>query len=124
MEGHYSPELWRRFVRVDQAGEQIISIVHRAGGVIPLKAIFPTARCAHQGLIGLEMYTLPSDPDDHCPLPSFMLSASTENVRCNLNGENVADGLFEMYPRSTIQTRRKIDFMMNEIPHPITPDQS
>jgi hypothetical protein len=116
LEGYYFPDVWRRFIRTDKSGERIILLAHPAGVVIPLKVIFPTERCQRQGIIGLEMYTPPKDPEADYASPSFALSSATGSARRNLQGEIVAEGLYAMYPRSTAQTRRVLDYVMNEIP--------
>jgi hypothetical protein len=118
LEGYYLPEELRRFVRKDKSGKQIILLVHPIGVVIPLKVIFPTEHCHRQGFIGLEMYTLPKDPGVDYASPSFILSSATGNARSNLKGEILAEGLCAMYPRprSTVQTRRILDYKLSEIP--------
>jgi hypothetical protein len=116
LEGHYFPDVWRRFVRYNSTGEPIISVVHPAGAVLPLKAIFPSERCKRQGFIGLEVYGYATDNEEGFPSPSFALATATGNVRENLEGELIAEGMYAMYPRSTIPTRRALDYLMDEIP--------
>jgi len=116
LEGHYLPALWRRFVRMDKNGEAVISVLHPGGGVLTLKAIFPSEGCERQGFFGLELYSLAREPDDDYASPSFLLGGPTGNVRRNLQGELIAEGIYAMFPRSTVQARRVLDYVMNEIP--------
>lgn len=63
LERHYLPALWRRFVHEKEEGTKTISIVHPAGAVIELKAIFPLEQCALQNFCGLELYTYTAGPE-------------------------------------------------------------
>jgi hypothetical protein len=109
LEGHYLPALWRRFVRAKPDGTKIIPIVHPAGTVIELKAIFPSEQCALQNFFGLELYTVPVVGDGVSPL--FKLSGSTGNLRRNEQAELLGDGIYFMYPRQdNIPIKRSLDY--------------
>ncbi len=114
MEGYYFPPLWRRFIETSQDGTKTISIVHPAGAVLRLKVIFAPEQCARPGFIGLEMYTDFDDSEDM--IDSFILSGSTGNLRENEQGQLLADGIYCMYPRSNIQVRRSVDYILDSIP--------
>lgn len=110
LEGYYLPALWRRFVRVRPDGTRIIPIVHPAGAVIELKAIFPSEQCARQNFLGLEMYTQPLI-DDEVHEAAFTISGSTGNLRENEQGQVLGDGIFCRYPRSfDVPNQRSLDY--------------
>ncbi len=103
LEGYYLPALWRRFVRTREDGTKTISIVHPAGAVIELKAIFPSERCALQNFLGIEFYTDTLEPEREgliaqIPKAGFTLSGSTGNIRQNEQGQILGDGIACMYP--------------------------
>ena len=108
LEGYYLPAVWRRFVRVRPDGTRVIPIVHPAGAVIELKAIFLSEGCARQNFLGLEMYTLPLI-DDEIHEAAFTISGSTGNLRKNEQGQVLGDGIFCRHPRSFDVTAGCID---------------
>ncbi len=113
LEGHYFPPLWRRFIRIEPNGTKTISVVHPAGAVLKLKVIFPSEHCARQGFIGLELYT---DRWDSAGAKSgFTLSGSTGNLRKNEEGQLLGDGIYCVYPRQGIPTRRSLDYVVDEV---------
>ncbi len=110
LEGYYLPALWRRFVRVRPDGTRVVPLVHPAGVIVELKAIFPSERCARQAFLGLEMYTVPL-AEDEVSGPSFAISGSTGNLRRNEQGQLLGDGIFCRYPHdSGIPIRRSLDY--------------
>lgn len=114
LEGYYFPPLWRRFIRTERDGTKTISMVHPGGAVLKLKVVFASERSAHPGFIGLEMYT---DIGDFGGVTAgFVLSGPTGQLRQNERGEILGDGIYCMYPRLNIPTRRSIDYVMKEIP--------
>ena len=114
LEGHYFPSLWRRFIETAQDGTKTISIVHPAGAVVRLKVLFAPEQSVRPGFIGLELYTDFDDSEDM--IDSFILSGCTGNLRENEQGQLLADGIYCMYPRSNIQVRRNLDYIMRSIP--------
>lgn len=113
LEGYYFPALWRRFIKVEPDGTRTISIMHPARAVLRLKVIFPMERCSRQGFIGIELYTVCSNPRDVSP--AFMLSGPTDNLRNNEEGQLLGDGIYCMYPRFGITPRRSVDYVMPTI---------
>jgi hypothetical protein len=108
LEGHYFPALWRRFVQPGPNGTHSIDIVHPAGAVLHLRALFPPERCPAQGFLGVELYGDVGDPET--PVPSFILSGSTGNLQCNEKGELLGDSIYCLYPRGAVRARRNVDF--------------
>ena len=109
LEGHYFPPLWRRFIRLQHNGESVISVVHPAGVVLPLKAVLPAEDCELQGFFGLELYGIPEDAETRIA-SGFILSSSSGNMRQSEEGHLLGDGLFCMYPRQNIVARRSLDY--------------
>jgi hypothetical protein len=110
LEGYYLPALWRRFVRVRPDGTRVVPLVHPAGVVIELKAIFPSKRCTRQSFFGLEMYTQPL-LEGEVHEAAFTISGSTGNLRKNEQGQILGDGIFCRYPRDfSIPNQRSLDY--------------
>jgi hypothetical protein len=110
LEGYYLPTLWRRFVRVRPDGTRVVPLVHPAGVVIELKAIFPSEQCARQNFFGLEIYTVPRVEGD-VRGPAFTISGSTGNLRENEHGQLLGDGIWCRYPRDfDAPNQRSLDY--------------
>ncbi len=116
LEGHYFPPLWRRFAQLEPDGTHSISVVYPAGGVLPLKVLFPPERSPIQGFLGMELYTEVDDLE--MPSPSFILSSSTGNLRKNEQGEKLGDQIACFYPREFSPIGRSLDYR----PAPVTTD--
>lgn len=108
LEGHYFPALWRRFVQLEPDGTYSISVSHPNGAVLRLKVLFPPKRSPIQGFLGMELYTEVGDVET--PTPSFILSSSTENLRCNEQGEQLGDQISCVYPREFSPAGRDLNF--------------
>ncbi len=108
LEGHYFSPSWRRFISTDADGSKSISVLHPAAVVVRLRTIFASERCDLPGFIGLELYTTASNLDDN--QAGFTLSGSTGNLRENEKGQTLADGIFCVYPRGEMSTRRNLNF--------------
>lgn len=111
LEGHYFPALWRRFVREKEDGTKTISIVHPAGAIVELKAIFPPEQCALQNFLGIELYTDTAGPGSEELTTGFTMSGSTGNLRVNEQGQTLGDGVFCLYPhRATMLAEHSLNF--------------
>jgi hypothetical protein len=110
LEGYYLPALWRRFIRVRSDGTRVVPLVHPAGVVVELKAIFPSEQCARQNFFGLEMYTVPIlEGETH--ETAFTISGSTGNLRQNEHGQELGDGIYCRYPRDfNAPVRRSLEY--------------
>lgn len=110
LEGYYLPALWRRFVRVRPDGTRVVPLVHPAGVVLELKAIFPSERCARQNFFGLEMYTMPM-LEGEVHEAAFTISGSTGNLRKNDQGQELGDGIYCRYPHDfDAPVQRSLDY--------------
>jgi hypothetical protein len=115
LEGYYFPPLMRRFVQTDKDGSKTISVVHPAGFVLRLKVLLPTEQCERQGFIGVELYKVYSGKPDKEITCQFIFSGPTGNLRENEHGQTLRDGIYCMYPRSSIPIRRNLDFVMDAV---------
>lgn len=112
LEGHYVPELWRRFVRTSPTGEKFIPILHPAGAVLHLKVLLPDANLATQNFFGMELY---SGTGEFHAESGFIFSGSTGNLRRNEQGELLGDGIYAIYPAGDVDTTQHLNFGR---PHP------
>ena len=109
LEGHYFPALWRRFIRRDRDGTYSTSIVHPSQAALQLKTLLPPPRAALQGFLGIELYSFESALEDQ-PSPSFILAGPAGELRRNLDGETVGEGIYCQYPRDATVGRRSLDY--------------
>ena len=115
LEGHYLPALWRRFIRKDHLGRDIISVVHPAKAVLDLRVLLPDPRCREQGFLGIEVYPDTVEPE-FAQTPWFSLGGPAGRMRPNLEGEWTGETINCIYPRGDIWTPRSLDYHMSEVP--------
>ncbi|WP_164104237.1 hypothetical protein [Candidatus Laterigemmans baculatus] len=97
LELHYFQPQIRRFVFKDSKNRNRIDIIHPAGFIVPMFAIFAPEDCELPGLIGVELY----GQQFSYGKSGFSLSGPGEKERTNEKGELIADVLGCIFPRPT-----------------------
>lgn len=115
VEGYFFPPMWRRFIR-DADGQPILSVVHPTGMVLALKALLP--RLPDRPFLGIELYSIPVEPEASEPAHGFTISSSTGNVRKNELGELIADGLYCIVPRPDLPIGHSLNYPTISSPQP------
>lgn len=95
LEVHYFQPNIRRFVFHDHLGRNRINIIHPAGYIVPMFAIYSPEDCEYPGLLGIEIYEQRFRIGDS----GFSLSGPGENERSNEKGERIADVIGCVFPR-------------------------
>jgi len=94
-EAHYFTPLWRRFVRLDSKGRQVINVQHPCGAIIEFRVFPAAAECDYPGILGFELYQLPHGVNQ----TGYSFGGPAERMRYNEHGQRIADAIFCMYPR-------------------------
>ncbi|WP_123863416.1 hypothetical protein [Burkholderia plantarii] len=96
VEGHYLPASMRRFIRLNNCGQPVISVVHPNGMVLTLRVLIDSNKFNGPGFLALDFYS--SKEEKLFEGGSFVFSSSTGNIRKNEKGEKLGDGLYCVYP--------------------------
>lgn len=97
LEIHYFQPPIRRFVFIDHLGRKRLNIIHPAGFIVPMFAVYAPEHCEYPGVLGIELYEQRFGFGES----GFSLSGPGENERRNEKGERIADVLGCIYPRLT-----------------------
>lgn len=97
LEIHYFQPPVRRFVFKDHLGRDRLNIIHPAGFIVPMFAVYAPEHCEYPGVLGIELYEQKFGFGES----GFSLSGPGENERLNETGERIADVLGCIYPRLT-----------------------
>lgn len=109
IEAHYFTPRWRRFIRRNHRGQQVLSVQHPAGPNLELRVFLAADECRFPGFLGFEMYTWHFG--EGFPENGFSFSGPSGNGRYNELGHRVGDALFCMSPRDMrMPVHRSITF--------------
>jgi hypothetical protein len=96
VEGHYLPASMRRFIRLNNFGQPVVSVAHPSGMVLTLRVLIDSDYFNGPGFLALEFYS--SKEEEPFEGGSFVFSSPTGNIRTNEKGEKLGDALYCVYP--------------------------